>query len=280
MAQEKGYFADQNLNVSLIEGEPGMNIIDSVTTGAADFAVAAPNELITRVAEGDQIKAISTIYQISPVVYVSMADSGITQPQDFIGKKVAAIGNSDYEIQLRAMLDFLDIDINQVTLMEHGYSTEQLASGEIDVHGYYSIGGLLRLQNQGYDVNLIYPGDYGLHLNADAIIAPQTMLDEKPEVVTRFVRAMTEGWHYAVENVDETVEIIMQYALESDADLQRQMLEASIPLISTGSNLIGALDETTWQTMHDALLKQGYIDQHVPLTDVLDPSFIEMANIE
>jgi len=280
VAEEMGYFEDENLDVELIEGGPGIDIIHAVTSGEADFAVAAPNELIVEIANGADLKAIATTYQISPIVFVAMADSGISRPQDFVGKKVAALNNSDYELQLRAMMKFLDIDINAIELKEHGYSTEQLASGEIDVHGFYATGGLLRLQNAGYDVNLIYPGDYGVHFNTDALIAADSMLDSRPDVTTRFLRALFRGWHDALQNTDESVQIIMHYALESDPNLQREMLEASIPLISTGDRPIGTMDEASWQAMHDALLDQDIIADPIPLDEILSPTLIDSIEIE
>ena len=132
-----------------------------------------------------------------------------------------------------------------------------------------------RLLNNGYQANLIYPGDYGVHLNSDCIIAADSTLQEKPDLTLRFLRALLRGYTYAIENEEEALQIIMQFALESDADLQRAMWRASIPLISTGNHPVGALNEKTWQAMHDMLLDQGYIHKPISLERALDPSFME-----
>jgi len=275
VAEQMGFFAEENLDVEFLEGGSNINPIDTVTSGVADFAVSAPEELVIAVSRGEDLKAIANIFQISPVVFVSMADSGITRPQDFIGKSVAVLGELDFEIQLHIMLDFLNISLDDLTLRQHTYGADELTGGEVDVQAFYATGGLLRLRNEGYQVNLIYPGDFGVHLNGDCIITADATLAENPDLTLRFLRALVKGWQHAVEHEDQAVEATMRYALESDVVLQREMLTASIPLISTGREKIGSLDTQSWQTLHDALLDQGLITRSIPLEEVIDPSYVE-----
>jgi NitT/TauT family transport system substrate-binding protein len=265
MAEELGYYQQENIDITFLEGGPDIPITQTVLDGQAMFAIAAPSEIAAFVSEGEPIKTIATILQISPVVYVSMADSGITQPGDFIGKKVAVLGQALYEMPLRTMFDFLDLDIDRVDLKEHGYDINQLASGEIDVHGFYSTGGLLRVLNEGYDVNIIYPQDYGQHYLEDSIITTQALIEDGPDLVLRFLRASLKGWKYAIENESEAVDATMKYALESDRALQEQMMEASIPLIHTGDNKLGWMDPDSWQALLDALHDQQFIQNQFEL---------------
>jgi NitT/TauT family transport system substrate-binding protein len=275
LAEKLGYYAEENIDLTMIEGGSGISITDTVASGEADFAITSPIQLVTALDQGDDLKSIATILQISPVAFISMADSGITQPQDFVGKKVAAIGDADYEIQLRAMLDFIGLDAEQVDLKNHGYGIDDLASGEIDVHGFYSTGGLLRVLNAGYQVNIIYPGDYGQHYTNDAIITSQTLIDQNPDLVLRFLRASLKGWKYAIENEVEAVDETMLYALESDRALQEQMMTASIPLIHTGDNKIGWMDPTSWQVLLDALHDMKFIQNQFNLDQIVDAQFLD-----
>jgi len=280
IALEKGFFADENLDITLIEGGPGIDVIDSVVSGRADFAVTAPNVLFTEVDEGEPLKAIATIFQISPVVFVSMAESGITRPHDFIDKKISILGVQDFEMQLHAMMDFLGIPLGSMDYKDHTYTIDDLTSGAVDVQGYYVTSGLVRLRDAGYHANLIYPGDYGIHLNGDCLIATDATLEEKPDITRRFLRALLKGYTYAIEHEEEAVQATMPYALEDDANLQRSMWSASIPLISTGSRTIGLMDRDAWQATRDTLLDQNLINQPIPLEQVLDFSFIENGLIE
>lgn len=279
-ALEQGFFAEENLQVELIEGGPGVDPIAALTSGRADFAITSPHSLILAVDSGQELKAIASIFQISPVLFISMPQSSITRPQDFIGKTISVLGILELELQLHAMLDFLGLDHDAVILTQHSYDYDQLVSGGVDVQAYYATSGLQRLQNAGIEVNLIYPGDYGVHHTGDCIAASDAFLAQNPDLAVRFLRAFTRGWRYAIEHQDQALQATMRYALESDPDLQRSMLTATIPLISTGSHQIGALNALAWQSLHDALLDQKYISQSIPLEQIIDPSFIERASSE
>ena len=276
-ALEQGFFADENLQVELLEGGSGIDPLASLISGQADFSIASPHSVFMAIDSGEELRAIASLFQISPVVFVSMPESGITRPQDFIGKKISVLGVPELEMQLHAMLDFLGLDHGAVTLTQHSYGFDQLVDGKVDIQAFYTTSGLLRLQEAGYQVNLIYPGDYGVHHNGDCIVTTPFLLEENPDLALRFLRAHSKGWRYAVENQDQALAATMHYALEKDLDLQRSMLTATIPLINTGSGHIGAFNQANWQSMHDTLLDQGFISQSIPLDQVIDPSFIERA---
>ncbi len=87
-ADLNGYYEDENIKVSFIEGGPTVDMIAAVLDGSAQFAVAAADELIVDRANGREALAVATVYQISPQVFVADAGSGITIPEDFRGKKI------------------------------------------------------------------------------------------------------------------------------------------------------------------------------------------------
>jgi len=279
-ADLQGYFAEQGLAVTFLEGMPTTDFIGVVLDDKAQFGITNADSLIIARSQGKPVTAIATIYQRSPSVFITLANSGITRPQDFIGKRISVLGVQELEIQLHDMLDFLGLDHDAVILTQHSYDYDQLVSGGVDVQAYYATGGLQRLQDAGIEVNLIYPGDYGVHHTGDCIAVSDAFLDQNPDLAVRFLRAFTRGWRYTIEHQDQALQATMRYALESDPDLQRSMLTATIPLISTGSHQIGSIDTRAWQSLHDALLDQKHISQSIPLEQMIDPSFIERASSE
>jgi len=86
-ADQQGYFADEGLDVSFIEGGPEVDFISPVAKGAAQFGVAQPADAILARAKGLPVRSIDVIYRRSPIIFFSLADSGIIRPQDFVGKK-------------------------------------------------------------------------------------------------------------------------------------------------------------------------------------------------
>ena len=69
--------------------------------------------------------------------------------------------------------------------------------------------------------------------------------------------------------------IILKYAKEADAELQTQMMEASLLLVHTGEDQIGWMRAEVWQGMQDTLLEQGLLDGPVDVEDVYTIEFLQ-----
>ena len=275
VAQERGYYAEENIEVTFIEGGPGIETVEQVVTGQADFGVGAPETILVQRSQGGSIVAIAAIYRRSPAVFVALAGSGIERPADFLGRTVAAAGITEYELQLKAMLNKLGLDINQVEVVPHSYDLTRLYEGEVDITAIYSTGGLIRARQAGYELSLIWPSDYGVHLYGDTLITTDQLIAENPDLVTRFLRATLRGWREAIEDPDAAVEITLKHAEEADAELQTQMMEASLPLVHTGEDRIGWMRAEVWQGMHDMLLEQGLLAGPVDLDKVYTMEFLQ-----
>ena len=208
-------------------------------------------------------------------MFVSLSDSGIERPADFLGRSVAVAGVIDLELQFKAMLKKLGLDINQVKVVPHSYDLTRLREGKVDSMGLYSTGGLIRLRQAGYKVNLIWPGDYGVHLYGHTLITTDRMIAENPDLVTRFLRATLRGWREAIEDPEAAVAVTLKYAREKDSELQTRMMEASVPLIHTGEDRIGWMKAGVWERTHQLLLEQGLLAGPVDPDKVYTMAFLQ-----
>ena len=274
VAQERGYYAEENIAVTLVEGGPDIDEEERVAAGQADFGMGAPDRIFVHRCQGEPTVAIAAIYRRNPLVFVTLADSGIERPADFLGRTVAIAG-ADGELQFEAMMNKLGLDIGQVDIVPYSYDYAPFYNGEVDITMAYATGGLIRMRQKGYQVNLIWPSDYGLHLYADTLITTDQLIAENPDLVTRFLRATLRGWREAIEDPEAAVAIILKYAKEADPELQTQMMEASVPLVHTGEDQIGWMRAEVWQGMHDILLEQGILDEPVDLDKVYRMQFLQ-----
>lgn len=83
--------------------------------GTTQFGVTGADELILTRAQGQPLRAIAVNYRRSPVVFISLADSDITRPQDFAGKTIRVAPN--LITSLRAMMSL----VNTGEDGNHGY---------------------------------------------------------------------------------------------------------------------------------------------------------------
>lgn len=258
IAMEKGYYADENIKVNFLEGGQGVDLAERVITGQADFGVVAPEEILIKCSQGRDIKAISSIYRRSAVVFVTMANSDIVRPQDFLGKTVAASGVRDFEVQLPAMMKKMGLDVSRIKVLPFDTNYVDFIKGDVNITGTYATAGLIRLRQKGLKLNLIRPSDYGIHFYSDTLATTDRMISEKPDLVTGFLRASLRGWQDAIEDYLQAVAVAMKYAsgIYADSQLQTAMMEAMLPLVHTGEDQIGWMRTDVWQGMYQILLEQ------------------------
>lgn len=275
VADQEGYYAQENLEVTVepIDLERQVTL-DYVLAGENDFAIGAAEEIIIAQSQGHPVRAVATIFKLTPLVYLSPAEAGIKTPSDLVGKTVAlSPGQGTYLYE--AMMGQLDIDrsqINEIDMSVWGLDCWQTA----DMCAVYATNELVQANYEGIETNVLWPSDYGVPFYGDVIFTTEEFIEQNPDVVERFVRATLKGWQKAIEDPELATNATLQYDPELDKGFQLEAMKASIPLIDTGDGL-GLMQEERWQQMHDVVLEQGLIDGPVDLSKVYTNEFIEKA---
>ncbi len=272
-ATEKGFYRDENIDITLNPGGVGIDIMDEVTSGRANFGLIAAEKIIVAHSEGKPVKAFATTYRRNPFALVSLPESGIIRPQDLLGRNVN-IGGIDGLVQFTAMLSRLNLDINQVNITPYSYDLEPFFKSQVDVTPASAAGSLIGILKIRPDVNLIWAEDYGIHFYSDTLFTTDQIIADQPDLVLRFLRATIKGHQYAINHPDEALQITLKYAADQDPEIQSQMLIASIPLINTGEDQIGWMQDDVWQDMQAILLQQGIITSTFPIPHFVDSSFL------
>lgn len=273
-ADQAGFFAEEGLDVTFLEGGPSINGVERVLSGEADFGVTGAEQILLERSLGKPLVAIATTYRLNPWVLVSLAESGIDRPEDLLGKSVA-IGGNIGAVQVRAMMSFLGLNYDELNIVPYSLDLAPFYAGEVDVVPAFSAGSLVPILHTGHKLNLIWPNDYGIHFYSDTIFTTEKMIAEKPELVTAFLRAALRGHRMAVENADQATEHSMQYLKDADPAIQSEMILASMPLINTGEDHIGWMQREVWAGMYATLREQGFLEADVDVDAVYTNGFLE-----
>jgi NitT/TauT family transport system substrate-binding protein len=274
-ADQQGYYAEEGLAVSLLpRSDPAADVNAPVMGGTAEFGVDYGAGLILARAQGLPVTAIATIYRRHPLVFITLADSGITRPQDFPGHTVRTLTPGSSEVAFRAMMTRLGLDPDSVKQVDVGFDLSPFLAGDLDIWPGFLNSEVLDARRQGYEVNLILPEDYGVHLYGYTLYTTDQLIEENPDLVLRFLRATLRGWQWAVENPEKAGPLALKYDPTLDAAHQVAIMEASVPLIHTGEDHIGWMRAEVWQGMHEMLLEQGILDEPVDLDKVYTMEFL------
>ena len=280
-ADQKGYYKDAGLNVSLYPFRYETPPIDEVSAGTIDFGITGADELLVARAEGKKLVALAVIYQENPVVAYTLKTSGLTEPKHFIGKKLGIENNVNVELVTRAMLADQNVDYdNDVTIIPIDYDATPLIQGEVDIATGYVINEPLQAEEAGYPVNIIHPYKYGVSLYADVIFTTEDTIKNNPELVEKFIQATLKGWDYAIDHQDEAVKYTLMYKDEENIALnynhQKKLLEKSVPLIKpTKATKIGQMNYVKWVRTYELLRKYEIIDKDLDVTKAYTTDFIK-----
>lgn len=272
-ADQLGYFAAEGLQVSFVQGGPQVDFISPVVNGAAQFGIAQPPDLILARADGKPVRSMAVIYRRSPIAFFTLADSGITRPQDFVGKKIRSAITLDQT--LRATMARVGIKPDQYEIVYLPGDVSLFASRDVPVWvGFINVIAL-DVQRAGYQLNFIYPDDYGIHFYGDVLITTDKLIANNPDLVQRFTRATIKGWTYAVENPAAIGDFVQKYNPDADKTLENARMTASLPLVNTGEDHIGWMKPEVWTGMETTLREQGVLTRTVDIEQVYTLQFLQ-----
>ena len=133
-AQEKGYFAEQGLDVD-IQSPAGVNdAMSMVAAGKADIGLYYQQDVIQARAEQNvPIKSIGAVVQGPLNIVLSLKDKNITSPKDLEGKTVGYAGTELSEALVHSIMKDSGVDPNSVKLVDVGFDLmSSMTTGNVD----------------------------------------------------------------------------------------------------------------------------------------------------
>jgi NitT/TauT family transport system substrate-binding protein len=274
VAQDKGYYKAAGLAANIQPGGPDFPAVQMVTGGNEQFGVTGADQILIARSKGVPVVAVAVIYRRNPFVLFSLAKSGIKSPADFVGKNVGVKIGGNEELIYRAVLAKAKVDKSKLTEIPVKFDITPLLTGTIDVWPGYLINEVLAAKEKGFDVNVIYPSDYGIDLYADTLFTTEAMIKDKPDVVGKFVAATLKGWESAMAAPEEAAKITVKFGDKLTYDHELAMMKASIPLLKPDSKPVGSMDESAWASAQTLLISAGFQKTPVDLAKAFTGKFM------
>jgi len=277
VAQEKGFFADEGLDVTIEHSAGGGEHLQLLVAGKVQVTTQDAAVLLKRRADpGLPLVSIALVGQRGQQAFVALAGSGIDTPRDWEGRQVGYKGAPPPD--LFALMDAAGVNRDAVELVNVGFDPRTLTEGLVDVYPVYKSNEPDMIRGWGFEVNQWEAADFGLPTLGLAYVSTADMVAQNPETLGRFVRAAMRGIEYARRHPDEAVEIVMRYAgEEADPAHQKFMLQtelADLESAVTAEHGIGWHTAAQWQALEDMLVQYEAIAAPVPVEEVFTNQFL------
>jgi len=270
-AQEKGFYDDAGLDVTIVAGGPGKDAVKGVLAGQSQFAVANHELLLNRL-RGKPLMVLATIFQHSPAVFLVRRDSGIRSPQDLVGRRVMTIGGKP-DIGLISMLRSEGVNPEQVKFQKSSFDINDLVNGNTDAFNSYLTNEPYFLDKLGVSVTVINPATYGIDFYSDILFTSEDEVRNHPDRVKRFRKASLLGWKYAMQNQEEIIDLILRkYTITKTREHLQFEANAMIPLILPNLIEMGHINPGRFKHMADIFVREGMANSDYSLEGLIyDP---------
>lgn len=277
IAQERGYFAEQGLEVEIfVPGDP-TTVLETVASGRDDFGISYQPELLIARQQGIPAVSIMALVQHPLNSVMTLTKSGIVEPRDLVGKKVGAPGVPSDEFLLGTMLEFQGQKFSDVEMVNVGFNlVPALISEQVDaIVGAYWVHESISAENQGFELNVMrmelngVPDFYEL-----IIVANEDKIANNPDLVQRFVRGVTRGYQDAIADPEDAVRLLKEVRPEVELDIEIPGVKLLAPLWATENGVFGWQDEERWTAFADWMVETGWIPSADPVAGAFDNQFV------
>ena len=247
-AVAQGFFEEEGLNVTLMPGSGSNNTVTSVETGRvfagfADFGVTVMNQ-----GRGAQVRQVNLLQAQSAYATVADKESGIEDWEDLKGKTVATEGAGAMVSMWPYALEQLGFEESEVNVV-HASSESKipgLLASQWDANLALSVSDAPALEALGIEPAVLNWSDIGISLYGNGIVVSNETIEQEPEKLERFNRAVQKGFLWACENPEQAYQDFNKEVQGYDESTILLALEQQCSLnwqSETGSDAFGMMSE-------------------------------------
>ncbi|GAA6174232.1 ABC transporter substrate-binding protein [Sulfitobacter pacificus] len=230
IAQEKGYFAEQDLNVKIIAPADPSDPPKLVAAGKAELAISYQPQLHMQIHEGLPLQRVGTLVATPLNCLLALAEGPIQSPADLAGKKVGFSVGGVEEAVLGSILRHHGLSLDDVELVNVNWSlSPSLMSGQVDaVIGAYRNFELNQMEIEGVEGNCFFVEEEGLPAYDELIYVANTDTMDK-EMIARFLAATEKATQYIVNHPEDSWELFAGTSAELQDELNAKAWVDTFP---------------------------------------------------
>ncbi len=223
VALEKGWYAEEGIDLQIqIPSDPAA-ALKQVAFGNTEFGVSFQEEVTIARSTGIPVVSLAAIIQHNTSAFASLAEGGIQRAKDIEGKRYASYGLPIERPILGHLMACDGGDIDKVEFIDVGFDAFPALIGKrADLAWIFLAWDGVQAGIMGVGLNTLpLYGSCVPDYYTPLIIAGETTVENRPDLVRRFMAATARGYEHAIANPEESAEILLRASPETEAQLAR-----------------------------------------------------------
>lgn len=212
VAENKGYFKEEGLNVKMKEFDSGRNALASMLENKdIDICTVAQTPVVFHSFNRDDFVIIGAmVYSYNDVKVLVRQDKGINKPMDLIGRKVGVTRGSTGHFYLSIFLNYNGLSCSDVNEIDINASElpQALADGRVDAISTWEPHNMNAIKLLGEKTLLLHGGD--IFREDFYFVVHKSFIKDNPETLKMFLKAIERGEKFIHGNKDESITIVSE----------------------------------------------------------------------
>lgn len=264
VAQDKGFYEEEGLNVTIKPGGPDIAPAQVIAGGGADVVLDwMPSALASR-EKGLALVNIAQPFKSSGMMLTCRKDAGVSSPEDFAGKTLGVwfFGNEYPFLSWMSKLGLAtDGSDGGVTVLKQGFNVDPILQGQAACVSTMTYNEYWQIIDAGLspdDLVVFKYEDQGVATLEDGMYVMEENLADPAfeDKMVRFVRASMKGWKWAEANPEDAAMIVLDNdATGAQTEEHQIRMMGEVAKLTAGSN--GALDPADYERTVESLMSGG-----------------------
>ncbi len=266
-AQVQGFYAENGLNVKIMEGGSGTPTIQMLLAGKVDYAIVSADEVVIALARGgSDIVALFATYQTNPQGIMTHAERGFESIDEVMHSAGVLLWQSGLPYAQYFKKKYAPLNV--VTAPYLGGIGNFQNDPNISQQCFVT-SEPLTAEAAGIKVKTFLVADSGYNPYTAVLVTQRQRWESSPAEVRAMVAAVRSGWNDYLQDPGETNAAMLALNRAMSAETFAQSAQAQRALIRTSSTeRIGAMTQTRWQTLADQLLEINVVRKPVSVGNV------------
>lgn len=233
LGKERGYYDEEGINLAIQEGRGSAVAAQVVAAGDVDFGMSDAGSLMLAASKGLPIKSVMSLLNTSGFGVISLAQTGIEGPKDLEGKTLAVSPGDALTQLFPAVVAANELDESQIELvfMDPPAKPVAVMEGRADA----LLGGIddqyFLIEAQGHEPAALRFADLGVNTVGITVHTHEDNLEQRPDLVERFVRASVRSWQAALEDPEAAIDAALEVKPDLDRESTLKQLQVDLDLL-------------------------------------------------